>query len=379
MFGFEKIDKFLSVFVKDPIEAQSGQCVKNLSKTSLCQYCVPACHANAINLNDGLDLDITKCDGCGFCAQACPNGVFDVNAPSDIELLAQIKLVAKESQVLTLTCKQHLVGKLRPNEISITCMGRLNEGFLLAAAIYGLTGISLDTSHCDDCDTFRPELLDQTLKISNDIAAQLDIDFEAAKSNENIERQIDDEKKDGPDHGMHLSRRNFFEHLKKRTVDSTSELIISSIPDFEEENKGLTKRVPANRSLLKQVVQRLKKEDTAMQSPDLFFSIKLEDSCVACDFCANLCPTAALEKSAEGDSVTLSFTPFLCTGCKLCINVCPFMSIAVEPDGKPVRVNEKNILIDAVLVKCSECGVEFASRDGVEKCMFCKKKEQLFT
>lgn len=378
MFGFDKIEKFLSIFVKDPVNVQSDQCVKELSRTSVCQYCIPACHADAINLSDGLDLDITKCDGCGFCVQACPNGVFDVNTPSDFELLAQVKLMSKDSKELMFTCKVFLEGKLRPNEISIPCVGRLHEGFLLASAIYGFKEIAVDAYHCGECDKYRPELLGRVIETSNSLASQLELGCAFKISDEDIKRSKNSDKEQSPDHGIHLSRRNFLEHLKQRTVDSTSELIVSSIPDFEDEDNSLTKKIPTNRSLLKQVMKRLKAEDVKIEAPDLFSNVTIADTCSACDFCSDLCPTEALKKTSRDNAVTLMFMPYLCTGCGLCIDVCPHTSITVEPANQPLNVNESYALVEATMVKCAKCGVQFASRDKSDKCIFCKKKEQLF-
>lgn len=376
LFGFENIEKFLSVFIKDPVDCQANQCVKHLSKTSACQDCVPACHMDAINLSNGLDLDITKCDGCGFCIQACPNGVFDVNSPPDIELLSQTKFLSNESKQLIFACKPNLIGKLRPNELSIACFGRLSEGFLLAAAIYGFDEIVLDGYYCDDCARYRPELLAKIIDTANLIARQLGIDCEFLISRAQIERKSD--KSEVADHGMHLSRRNFLEHLKKRTVDSTSELIVKSLPDFEEEKKGLPKRVPANRSLIRQVLKRLKLEDSKIRAPGFFNEVHIEENCSACDFCSNMCPTGALQKKTEDGAVKISLTPYLCTGCKLCVDVCPHASITVNSSDEGIVFSDKYDLIDAVLAKCSKCGIEFASRENEEKCIFCKKKEQLF-
>lgn len=65
--------------------------------------------------------------------------------------------------------------------------------------------------------------------------------------------------------------------------------------------------------------------------------------CMQCEqpYCAEVCPTSALEKNSENGLV--DFNKSRCIGCKQCIIACPWGSIKLNFRGKEV-------------IKCDNCG-----------------------
>lgn len=380
MYGLDKLNKFIGMMVKDPVEVEAGQCSRSLSPDSNCDKCTKACHKELISFDPVLTVDTVECDGCGFCAMACPNGVFGLNQPSSFDIISQLKIMTDGHGILNITCSDKLKGKLPAGSIALKCIGRLNEGVLLAAAAIGFKSIHIDIAGCDKCEKFRPELIAEMVKTAESLAGSL-LDISSGEAQgvpDNGEKPVTEVSgENGEDSSITVSRRGFFNYLKTATVSTTAEVISRSLPNFHEEEKGLKKRLPERRSLVMQTLKILGLKNKGYERPGYFYDVEISENCAVCDFCSDFCPTGALEKSTRDASTKIDFVTYRCTACNVCSDVCPSKVVSVHP-LKNGSAFTKKTLINAHIRKCARCGLDFAAKDGADKCIFCKKKEALF-
>ena len=90
--------------------------------------------------------------------------------------------------------------------------------------------------------------------------------------------------------------------------------------------------------------------------------MKVADSCTLCNGCVESCPHRAL--GIQGGE--LNFNSEECTGCGYCAEICPEHSITLAETRGPATVQKKIVFKDE-MVRCSECGVQYASAKMVKK------------
>ena len=82
-----------------------------------------------------------------------------------------------------------------------------------------------------------------------------------------------------------------------------------------------------------------------------------------CVVCARDCPTKALTSEQGEEELHLYFTPGLCHGCldrESCQVICPEQAIDLRDDADPITDQDKILLVQSELLKCSFCGHCFA-------------------
>jgi ferredoxin len=85
--------------------------------------------------------------------------------------------------------------------------------------------------------------------------------------------------------------------------------------------------------------------------------------CALCVVCARNCPTQALKREQEGNTLTLYFNGALCDGCggdALCEKNCPESAIrSIKAEGKPGESGYRS-LFQSEMAQCKYCEEYFA-------------------
>jgi ferredoxin len=101
----------------------------------------------------GEAIDFTECDSCGLYAAVCPNGVFEIKEPGDISPFKKTNSLLKKKEKLTVSCygggERDRKGSC---DLTLTCLGRLNEAIFVAASAMGAKEILLKTMACRQCE-----------------------------------------------------------------------------------------------------------------------------------------------------------------------------------------------------------------------------------
>jgi Fe-S-cluster-containing hydrogenase component 2 len=401
MFGFEQLDKILSVIIKDEVSVFEDQCPRVLHRNNKCKICVEVCPQNALRIEDGVSVDLQKCNECGLCVSACPCGVFELNRLSDKDVLRQIKLTLSEEsdtddKAVLFTCDKSQCNSPTASKIAVNCLGRLHDALLLGVVNFGVKNVLLDVGECENCETQAltqiMENVENASAILNSlnkqdfkfkyITAKRGADGKYAQADEIPEEKVTDI--NGGKDSFKYSRRNFFDHVRKKSIEKSADLVVSSIPLGDDENNDLPipHRLPTKRLHLIQIMKSIKSKlgkahlDASTVANDLpFKKIEISEKCQICEFCSKFCPTEAIVRKDDGEGANLHFNSLYCTGCKICVDVCPDKALTVEKNNK--LEFGYSLIKFAQLRKCRICGFKFSSEGEGDLCRFCKKKEEL--
>lgn len=79
------------------------------------------------------------------------------------------------------------------------------------------------------------------------------------------------------------------------------------------------------------------------------------DRCIACGMCERVCSgnaiTRTVEKTEEGDKITLTFNLGSCTFCATCADFCSRKAIELSGDYHMVATNEEDLLVSGSFIK----------------------------
>ncbi len=275
-----------------------------------CKACVAQCPVGALEWSGGaVAHDITACIACGICVTACPTGAIanPVVAPEAVEaeLLAVIGLSGPPIGIRYRCRDSYVDGERGWHQVEVPCTGMLTVGWMLAPLLMGASRV--DAVSCDSggCGLGNDERLRATVR-----------DFDLARA-----------------------------ALGERITASGARGLLG--PDATRRGLGLVADSDAAISL-------------DFESADVG-NVTIEPSvCTACEMCAQICPTAAIESVVDRAGVHIYFDPKACVGCGQCVGTCPeaasgaiFMSKTF--DGAEWAVGRRELRHDPTPA-CEICG-----------------------
>ena len=236
------------------------------------------------------------------------------------------------------------------------CLGFLDArdllGFALETPVFRT--INLHIGRCRDC---RPYVAARLEKSINAVSVFLlragrakinQVDFTGVKA----------------ESANTVDRRAFFMHF----FQSGAEAIRKGIWP-EEGKKPLSKRAACAAILGDEEKEILE------LNQDIFPSLSIKQTCVACGNCARLCASRAMTSIDRVTFLELYHQPALCSGCGICIAHCPVGAIDTLQAGTLKK--HKLIVID--FPHCLECGQIFQPAGSQGICFECmiKAKESI--
>jgi Pyruvate/2-oxoacid:ferredoxin oxidoreductase delta subunit len=330
--GAGQIERVLTLLGATSMRVYSRQCSKLRHRRSSCTVCMDHCPVQAIHIGETIEIDADRCTGCGICASLCPTGVFEAQAPTDLELLGRVRKVAGDGMPVVFACprcRQRGEGDA-DRFVQVNCLGRLDESLLLSAVCDGAETIWLLDAACQECPVAPGRAVaEESVRKANAL-------LQAWGDGRRIlfcsqPPSAPGEAARPPAAGEGVSRRAFFSTLARQAARTMAVAADSSRGNGDTgkessmpEKGVLPSRLPAKRQRLLEALGRLGRP--AVESPAVdgmpFARLCLEETCTACQMCAFFCPTGALAKVHEGDRVGLAFRSSACTNCGLCRDVC---------------------------------------------------------
>ncbi|MBC8492234.1 MAG: 4Fe-4S binding protein [Chloroflexi bacterium] len=352
--GFGQLEKILSTLQAPALRVHPAYCSRLRHRLSKCARCSEHCPTSAIEWTDSLQVDPDKCTSCGICAAVCPTGVFEAQAPTNMELLTQIQELAKERASVAFACPRYLETKGGDADhfIQVNCLGRLDESVLVGAVSQGIQAVWLMDGACQECPyAVGRAVAEQSLQRANALLQAFGVQQRIF---------IGPQLPSGPSATAQppaategLSRRAFFS-LASRQVARTAVIAAGSIlgsqsADAEEgqaPRKGeLPVRLPAKRQLLLAALKRIGKLAIAYFEADggPWAQFSFTETCTGCQMCAFFCPTGALSKAEEDGKAGAAFRISHCTNCRLCQEICYQEAVTLSS-----AVDLSKVLDDAV-------------------------------
>ena len=361
--GLDRIVDILGHLQSPTIRVNPHQCTRVRHRRSTCTRCADACPTQAITWRESLKVESDKCIDCGICATVCPTGALEAQAPTNAELLGQIKVRVAENRSVAFACPRYLevTRAASAQIIQVKCLGRLDESILFGAVAEGAPSVTLLDGVCTDCPhAVGRKIAAQVVQTTNALltafgcAHQIVFDARRLSSAENESSSTT------PADGM--SRRAFFDFLRRETIKATA-VTVSSILGSQEtpstaEAKlpvgGLPTLVPAKHQLLLTELRKFERPVITAWNGGVWQQFGFNEKCNGCQMCAFFCPTGALSKLEQDGKLGVAFKPALCTNCRLCQELC-------NPDGVTLSPTiDLNQVVNAAVVPLLMVDIESA-------------------
>ena len=338
--GLDRIVDILSHLQSPAIRVSPRQCSRVRHRRSTCTRCADACPTQAITWRESLKVESAKCIDCGICATVCPTGALEAQVPTNAELLEPIKRHVTENRSVTFACSRYLetMRAQSAQVVQVKCLGRLDESILVGAIADGAQSVSLLDGACADCPhAIGRTIAAQTAQTTNALLAVWGVARRVGFDAQQVKQAETESAPAATADGM--SRRAFFEFLRRETVKATAVTVNSvltgqAIPadsDATLPRGELPTRVPAKHQLLLTGLRKIGKPVIAEWNSGIWAQFGFAEKCNGCQMCAFFCPTGALTKIEQDGKLGVAFKLALCTDCRLCREICYLDSVTLSP------------------------------------------------
>jgi Na+-translocating ferredoxin:NAD+ oxidoreductase RNF subunit RnfB len=340
------LDKFLNANANDGrILINSDFCVRLKTPMAGCYECIERCPDLSIKITDAEINILENCTNCNACLYLCPNSVFYVKKDKTDKNLENFYFCGKTEEYF----KNFKISAGNENYF-IKCVYELEDIDIISSVKNG-SQITFVSSDCKSCmlKYFRNKKIkriNEITKFLNEENAFKEIkaedfnfkEFAAYKFKHADDKAADKyketDKKNNKNAGgvktpETLDRREFFKNSFRSLKDNAKKLAenvsIEDLPLSELYSQFINtgkKDKSVNYSLLKRQkkIYEFLKENKELVP---LFNIrlpKINENCVFCSNCWEMCPTGALIFKEN----KISLKPFFCTSCDLCKDICSF-------------------------------------------------------
>lgn len=353
-------------------EFHAARCTRYRYRYSTCRRCAEACPHEAIELLDeGVRIDLARCQNCALCTSACPTVALSSDSPARIELLKR----AIRQERFSFACAP----SGQSADAVVPCLGALDAAMLAYLAKRRIAVELRGSGHCPAC----PHGGHGAARLGASLAAAAAL-AEAARPEDWVSTLVpaSDPAADGSS-GFHCERRQLFRRLIGRGVEEVAAAVRppTDLPAEEKAIRGGPWFIPEMRELLAIVCKRKDREpfrvrrDAALPLMDL----RLQPGCTACEACFRVCPAGAIQIREDAASWSLTFTIDRCTGCAVCLEACqPRVLTAPEAfDATPGR--EPALLRRLAKQRCARCDRFFVSPEPRDTCPVCADDDDAFS
>ena len=320
-----------------------------------CDKCVTACPHEALEIkNESIQVLEHNCTGCGLCVQACPTKALEYDLKPILSLLKNQGIGTIEQPIqATLKCS-----KVSGKSETILCMGQITPAHLIASAAWNQT-LELVHGACSSC-----EIADgSTIRRLQDVRMEAE---KLAPVTGNDQRVKFISWHDSSDwlgsecpkrlevtpKPTTLSRRDALQSL----FGSAKRGVAQVIPDnpLPGVNAKLEpSRIPEEWIWRKRALSKLATGSETIR----WLTPKINDNCILCQVCEFVCPTRAITRSQENQSLSLEVSA--CIGCDACTVSCPENAIELQTEI-PTNQLEQTITL---FVKSTHLEIRFGLRN----------------
>ena len=342
-------------------------CVRN--RHASCLLCAQACTSGAISIEDGeVVVDSDLCVGCGTCATVCPTCALEARHPTDAELEVRMREVLDAGQdALVVVCDslwRRSAGRIDEDRaVHVTCLGRVEESFLVDAVSRGASRVLLAHGPCECCprsagvQTYAEVVENANLLLQTWGAAPC---VELREKLPACVRAAQPATQPAVGAGFDESRREAFSQVGQgvaaifsagaadATDGAASPQAAGAEPAVQAAGQAqagthplkvmidgtLPHFLPDRRERLLDALAGLGEPDDVALETRLWGRVEVDVSkCRTCLMCATFCPTGAISKvSGENGAVTLEHRPADCVKCRCCTDVCPTDALTLHED-----------------------------------------------
>jgi ferredoxin len=307
----------------DPRPNYVGErCLLEKNAVGGCDKCAVACPHEAIVL--GLKPEILdNCTGCGLCVQVCPSSALEYDLLKPFAQLKNQGTTHSNAQAQERISSSLKCSKVAGDTATIECLGRVTPAMLLAASAWGqdLTLMHNDCATCKLGGATVPEALENVVAIAQEYKKnlaqpELAVQIVQTTGGEAIETPA-----------PAISRRDALRSFGRNTREGTAKLIPERfLPGVD--TKLEAPRIPEEWAWRKKALRPTPEPQTLQY----WVVPSVDENCIFCPVCMNVCPTSAIAREREMDGTwKISLEVQACTGCNACVVSCPPTAMKLEP------------------------------------------------
>ncbi|MFA7097099.1 MAG: 4Fe-4S dicluster domain-containing protein [Gammaproteobacteria bacterium] len=354
----------------------ANRCVRYRFRYSACTRCEEACPHQALILSDeGAAIDWAKCQNCALCASACRTGTFQAANLPRVELLKQ----AAGAERWTFACAP----SERTGNAVVPCLGAIEPTMLAYMASRGVAVELLGSEHCSRCSHSPQGSAQLALNLEGLAVLREALGGEAWATVTAPYANTADTHQE-PE-GQGANRRHFFRRVFGRAATQLAQVgCDEAAPAPLKAIRAAAPFLPGQRELL-QVLWPRTAASTATLPCHLVLPIAqlaMAAGCTACEACARVCPTGALQIAESARAWELVFRLARCVGCAVCLEACQSGALRdIDPISIDASPTGDGVVLQAFLYRrCERCSRLFIPAvDDSTTCDVCTDDEVSFT
>lgn len=270
----------------------ANRCLRERQAVGGCSACAEVCPHEAITLGplgNAVSIDPERCTGCGLCVQACPTGALE------IDTAALLGSVRAQGEAARLSCSQAEGGRGE-----VQCLGRVTPAVMAAAGAWQKP-LTLVHGACASC-SLGAACVPEVVQAASEEAAALRGTAPFVSFSDG-----------GAEAEEVTSRRNALGGL----FSAARREALSLFPE-DPLSQNVPERLPSEWHWRRRAIQNLPPEAIVHWPAPL-----VDDGCIDCPVCSNVCPTEAIVRQREEERMRLVLSLEACTGCMACVRSCP--------------------------------------------------------
>jgi ferredoxin len=325
----------------NPVPRYTGpRCLSERLSVGGCDLCQQACPHGAILIPQSVVIDPSVCTGCGLCVQACPSGAleYDVTAPLNA---VREQNVLREQKAASVPGKPGAGAKLVCSKSeeggkTLPCLARVTVSTVMASGAWDMP-LTLVHGDCAACSLGGPEVPASVARVIEDANRLRASTSRAAQ----VTLRLHDPALAGT--GEQVSRRGMFGALARGARTMAAQSIPDSPLPFVDWSEP-EDRTPSEWQWRVRALRPAPAPEAAVYWP----APVVDDTCIDCPVCANVCPTDAISREVQADgSVTLALSLAACTGCDACFRSCPPQAISMQEHWRFDALDQLILLRDS--------------------------------